>query len=100
MTRGHSVQDGRTARDETFETGDPTTGVDEYVGRRDQVRHPVGKAEEPNARLPSEGQEQALPRLVVSTRHAHYGGCPRAERGPDGTLEVTDAPSPAGDEGD
>ena len=99
MTRGHSVQDGRTPRHETFEAGDPTPGVDEYVGGRDQVGHAVGEAEYANARLPPEGQEQALARLVVSTRHAHHGGRPRSERGPDGPVEVPDAPSAAGDEG-
>lgn len=98
MTGGHSVQDGLTARDETFETGDPPTGVDQYVGRRDQVAHPVGEAEYANARLPSEGQEQSLARLLVSTRHAHDGGRPRSERGANGPIEITDAPSPAGDE--
>jgi len=96
----HSVQDGRTARDETFETGDPTTGVDEHVGRRDQIAHPVGEAEDADARLPVEGHAQALPRLLVSTRHARYGGRPRSQRGANGAVEVSDAPTPAGDEDD
>jgi hypothetical protein len=72
--------------------------VDEYVGRRDQVAHLVGEAEDANARLLPEGQEQTLARLRVSTRYAHYGGRARFERGAHGPVEVTDAPSPAGDE--
>ncbi len=100
MPRRHSVQDGRTPRHQTFETRDPTAGVNEYVGRCDQVAHPVGEAEHADARLPSEGQEEALARLVVSTRHACHGGRPRFERGANGPVEVPDAPSSAGDDDD
>ena len=99
MTRGHSVEDGWTARHETLEARDPTSGVDEYVGGGDQVGHPVGEPKYANARLRTEGQEQALARLVVSTCHAHHGGRPRSERGADGPVEITYPPPPAGDDG-
>ena len=99
MTRGHPVQDGRTTRHETFETGDPTAGVDQHVGGGDQVGHPVGEPQYANARLPGVGQEQPLADLIVATRHADHGGCPRFERGGDSPVQVADAPAPAGDEG-
>ena len=99
MTRRHPVEDGRTTRHETFETGDPTAGVDQHVGGGDQVGHPVGEAQYLNARLPGEGHEQPLADLVVATRHADHGGCPRFERSGYRPVEVADAPSPAGDQG-
>ena len=99
MADGQAIGDHRGARGAGLQTGDASGGVNEHVGCRQQLRHPVGELVDKHARLPGERGAQPRGQLLVAAGQAddaaHFlDRCELAHRSGD----VPDAPAATGDD--
>ena len=98
MSRGRAEGDDRLAADERLQAGDAGGRVDDRVGRRHQLVHVVGEAEDARARLAGEVLFQAHADLLVEAADADDIRALELERRAHGAFELADAPAASGDD--
>jgi len=70
--------------------------VDQRVGGRQQVGHPVGEALHPDAGLAGEVRGQPGAHVLVAPAQGDHQRVGDVQRGGDGSLQVPDRPAAAG----